>query len=78
MSGGRVSTPQASRKPGALSLPVNSQPFRLTPSAVRAYTLSRGRLRLRRSGCHSWRLSWIETNMQQLRLLSLCLRAGVD
>ena len=55
---------------------------RLTPSACRVYTLSRGRLRLHRSGCHSWRLSWIETwietNMQQLRLLSLCLRAGVD
>ena len=53
--------PAASRAPSAPSLPVNSQPFRLTPSAVRAYTLSRGRLRLHRSGCHSWRLSWIET-----------------
>ena len=36
--------PAASRAPSAPSLPVNSQPFRLTPSADRAYTLSRGRL----------------------------------
>ena len=43
----------ASRAPSASPLPVNSQPFRLTPSAVRAYTLSRGRLRLHRSGCPS-------------------------
>ena len=45
MSGGRVSTPQASRKPGAPSaspLPVNSQPFRLTLSAVRVYTVPAG------------------------------------